>query len=92
MVARGEDKKELFRMLKKGCNWLTTRINPNGTLNPAGNTRTGLGQEKGRNDNIKTINYGAAFRSLYYYSLLSGDPTYGDWAQKLVEGKKIDKM
>jgi hypothetical protein len=24
--------------------------------------------------------------------LLSGEPTYGDWAQKLVEGKRIDKM
>jgi hypothetical protein len=78
-------------MLQKGVDWLTTRVRTDGTLNPEGNTRTGLGQETGRNDNLKTLNYGQAFRALYRWSLQSGNPVYGEWAAKVIAGKELGK-
>jgi hypothetical protein len=91
IVATEEEKKILSRMLQKGIDWLTTRVNPDGTLNAEGNTRTGLGQETGRNNNIKTLNYGQAFRALYRWGQQSGNTVYGDWATKVISGQKLDR-
>jgi hypothetical protein len=89
IVAGDDTRPAIYAMLKKAIGWLTTRVRPDGTLNPDGNTRTGLGQEKGRNDNLKTLNYGQAFRSFYRWYQLTGDPAYEDWAKKVVAGKNL---
>jgi hypothetical protein len=91
IVANEEQKKVLYKMLQKGINWLSTRVKEDGTLDATGNTRTGLGQEKGRNDTIKTLNYGQVFRAFYRWSLFSSDAQYEALALKIINGKKIDE-
>jgi hypothetical protein len=91
IVADGELKNELFGMLKKGAAWLASRVQSDGTIDPSGNTRTGLGQESGRSGTLKTINYGSAYSSLYHWSLISGDPAFGSLAETVFNGETIYK-
>ena len=53
VVADSQTKKELYPMLKRANEWLKTRIQPDGTIDSSGNTRTGLSQEKDRAGSIK---------------------------------------
>lgn len=91
VVANGELKSQLFGMLKKGTAWLASRVGSDGTIDPTGNTRTGLGQESGRNGTLKTINYGSAYRCLYHWSLISGDTTFADLAEMVFSGEAVYK-
>lgn len=75
-------------MYKNGINWLKTRINPDASINPEGNTRTGLGQEKGRNDNIKTINYGSICNALYWWALKEKNDSLGSLCEKIWNQRK----
>jgi hypothetical protein len=91
IVAAGTLKSRLFEMLKKGAAWLAGRVQSDGTIDPSGNTRTGLGQESGRNGTLKTINYGSAYCALYRWSLISGDETFAGLAETVFAGEAIYK-
>lgn len=91
IVADDKTKRPLFSMLKRANDWLETRVLPNGTIDPTGNTRTGLGQEKGRTGSYKKISYAQTFRSFYHWSLISGDSTFENLAQKVFAGEEIYK-
>lgn len=90
-VADGALKSQLFDMLKKATTWLASRVQSNGTLDPSGNTRTGLSQEAGRNGTLKTINYGFAYCALYRWSLISGDAAFARLAETVFAGEAIYK-
>ena len=91
IVANPEQRHQLLPMLQKGVAWLATRVLPDGTLNPAGNTRTGLGQETGRNGTLKGLNYGSAYRVFYRWSMISGDGAYAKLAKRVFDGEQKAK-
>ncbi|MBV8098051.1 MAG: hypothetical protein JOZ31_02725 [Verrucomicrobia bacterium] len=91
VVADSETKKELYPMLKRANEWLKTRIQPDGTIDPTGNTRTGLSQEKGRGGEYKKVSYAQTVRTFYRWSLMSDDPAYTQLADRVIEGERISK-
>jgi hypothetical protein len=91
LVAEGELKSRLYGMLQKANAWLATRVRPDGTLDPEGNTRTGSDQEKSRNDVVKTLNYGWTYRSFYRWSLISGDAAFARLGDLVFAGEAIYK-
>jgi hypothetical protein len=91
LVADGETRDQLRKMLEKGYAWLRTRILPDGTINPAGNTRTGTAQERNRTGAVKTMNYGYTYKGFYRWYLISGDTSYEKLAEKVSKGEDIYK-
>lgn len=65
-VADDAYRQKIIRMYGKGMSWLLTRINPEGTLNPEGNTRTGLDQEKSRAGKFKILDYGDVVKDIFW--------------------------
>ena len=92
IVAGDSAKKELFTMLERGNEWLKTRVLPDGTIDPTGNTRTGLGQEKGRGGKYKEVSYAQTSRTFYRWSLLSGDGGYAKLADQVIEGERLYRI
>ena len=78
-------------MLEKGYAWLASRILPDGTINPEGNTRTGAGQEKSRTGVVKGMNYGYTYKGFYRWYLISGESNYQELAEKVFKGEDIYK-
>jgi hypothetical protein len=92
IVANEELKSRIFAMLQKAEGWLASRVLPDGLIDPTGNTRTGQGQEKGRNGTVKTVNYGFTYRSFYRWSLISGDAAFAQLANLVFAGERIYKQ
>jgi len=89
LVADDQVKQGLYEMLRKGNAWLASRVLPDGTLNSTGNTRVGSGQEISRNGVAKKISYTEVYRALYGWSLISGDSSFQQLAQKVFAGEAI---
>jgi hypothetical protein len=85
LVADPETRALLRPMLRRGVQWLATHIRADGSIDPTGNTRTGLGQERGRSGVPKTLNLGAAYRAFEYWSRVEGDPAYHDLALRVAD-------
>ncbi len=90
VVADDAVRREMQPMLARGMGWLAARVRPDGTVDQAGNTRTGFGQERGPQGNIKTMSYGSAYRATYYWSLISGDARWAELAARLHQGQAIE--
>ena len=68
-IAASPELRQVLRpALMNGLAWLKSRVRENGSFDEAGNTRTGHGQEIGRDKKAKTMNYGAAARAFAYWS------------------------
>lgn len=91
LVADTETRDQLHKMLEKGYAWLRTRILPDGTINPAGNTRIGAAQERNRTGAVKTMNYGYTYKGFYRWYLISSDSSYEQLAEKVFKGENIYK-
>jgi hypothetical protein len=91
LVADADTKAELRKMLEKGYAWLGSRILPDGTINPAGNTRTGADQEKNRTGAVKGMNYGYTYKGFYRWYAISGEGNYQELAEKVFKGEDIYK-
>ena len=78
-------------MLARGLAWLAARVRPDGTVDQTGNTRTGFGQERGPQGNLKTMSYGSAYRASFYWSLITGDNRWADLASRLHDGQRTEK-
>ncbi|HTA16688.1 MAG TPA: hypothetical protein VK786_02960 [bacterium] len=91
LVADDATRAELRPMIVNGLNWLRGRMRPDGTVDQSGNTRTGLGQEKGRNGKFKTMSYGSAWRAAYYWAMISGDKSWVEVAKRLHHGQDVEK-
>ena len=89
IVADQELRKNLDSMISQSLIWLKFKIKKDGSVDQNGNTRTGNGQEVGRDKKIKTMSYGSAARAFAYWSQIKNIPEYQDIALKLYEyGKK----
>lgn len=64
---------ELEAALVKAMAWQRTRIRPTGEVEVAGNTRTGLGQERGMGQ-TKGVNYREVALALCYFGMTHDDP------------------
>jgi hypothetical protein len=85
IVADTEFRHEMAPMITKGLAWLRTRIRSDGSVDSTGNTRTGLGQEVGRNLKVKTMSYGSAYRAFADWGMIAGDKSFEATAQKLAQ-------
>ncbi len=71
----------LSAAIDRAAAWELSRIKPNGEVDVAGNTRTGLGQERflGRD---KNVNYSDVVLAMSYYGARSGNQDYVTAAQR----------
>ena len=76
ILADEELRKEMRPMISKGLKWLGGRVRDDGSFDQTGNTRTGSGQEIGRDKKAKTMSWGSASRAFAYWSQATGDPSY----------------
>jgi hypothetical protein len=91
LVADAQTKEQMRKALDKGYAWLASRILPDGTINPEGNTRTGADQEKNRTGAVKGMNYGYTYKGFYRWYLIGGDSNYQQLAEKVFKGEDIYK-
>ncbi len=81
---------DLQPMITRGLGWLAARVRPDGTVDQSGNTRTGFGQERGPQGNVKTMSYGSAYRASFYWAMISGNERWADLAERLHHGQQIE--
>ncbi|WP_375382945.1 hypothetical protein [uncultured Sphingomonas sp.] len=77
-------------MADRGLAWLAARVRPDGTVDQKGNTRTGFGQERGPQGNIKTMSYGSAYRAFYYWGMIDSDARFAGLAARLHDGQQVE--
>jgi hypothetical protein len=73
---------ELDAALVKAMAWQRTRIRPNGEVEVAGNTRTGLGQEQ-MMGHAKGVNYREVTLAFMYFGMIHNDPEALQLAEKV---------
>jgi hypothetical protein len=91
IVADDNIRKEMNGMLNRAVVWLNSRIMPDGSIDPTGNTRTGLGQEVGRNGKVKTINTGAVYKVFAYGSIITGNASLEQTAWKVFNAEERNR-
>ncbi len=91
LVADDATRAALRPMLARGLSWLAARVRPDGTVDQTGNTRTGFGQERGPQGNLKTMSYGSAYRATFYWAMIAGDPRWAALATQLHGGQEVEK-
>ena len=89
LVANGEVRQQMQPMIQRGMAWLQARVRPDGTVDQTGNTRTGLGQERGPQGNLKRMSYGSAYRASYYWAMITGDGHWARLAAALFQGQDL---
>lgn len=67
-----------------GMRWLCRRVKSDGQVDVTGNTRTGLGQEKGRSGQLKGVNLPEFATALLYYAHRTNDSQYEALARKVL--------
>ena len=92
IVANQQQKEQLLTMFEKGFKWLLTKIDENGKINGEGNTRTGFGQEKGRNGKPKGISYGSAANAILWWGLYKNDTQLQALADKVFAAGKLSQV
>ena len=65
-------------------------MRPDGTVDQTGNTRTGFGQERGPQGNLKRMSYGSAYRAAYYWAMITGDEHWAKVAAALFVGQNVE--
>lgn len=85
MVADRTLRREMDPVLQKGFAWMVSRIRPDGTIEDAGNTRTGPGAELGRRGKPKTVDFQAAAMGLAHWGWLNQDEKLRKKAQRVLE-------
>lgn len=79
----------LRSMMRKAVAIELTRLQPDGSIDPAGSTR--IGKERSRSGVIKTIAYGEVAQALVYGALAVPQPEWLSPAQQIIHFKKWDR-
>jgi hypothetical protein len=79
---------ELDAAMVKTMAWERTRIKDTGEVEVAGNTRTGVGREKGISGKPKEVNYPEVAQALCYFGMVHDDPSAIALAKKVQAWKK----
>jgi hypothetical protein len=85
VVANEAMRAEMKPMLDKGFAWLLGRIQPDGSVDGTGNTRTGPAQELGRNGKPKGLDYRTTAICLAYWAQLTQNPEWENTARRIFE-------
>ncbi len=86
LVANDALRQEMQPMIERGMRWLQARMRPDGTVDQSGNTRTGFGQERGPQGNLKRMSYGSAYRAAYDWAMITGDEHWAQAGRRVVRG------
>ncbi len=92
LVANDALRQEMQPMIERGMRWLQARMRPDGTVDQSGNTRTGFGQERGPQGNLKRMSYGSAYRAAYDWAMITGDPAWAKRAAALFHGQDVENQ
>ncbi|MFI5350488.1 MAG: hypothetical protein ACHQ2Z_13150 [Elusimicrobiota bacterium] len=76
-------REEMSPMISSGLKWLGSRVREDGSFDQTGNTRTGSGQEIGRDKKPKTMSYGSAARAFADWSRVTGDSAGEEIARRV---------
>ena len=90
LVASDEVRQQMQPMIQRGMEWLQARVRPDGTVDQTGNTRTGSGQERGPQGNLKRMSYGSAYRASYYWAMITGNEHWARLAATLFTGQDVE--
>ena len=90
LVADDALRAEMRPMADRGLAWLAARVRSDGTVDQSGNTRTGFGQERGPQGNLKTMSYGSAYRAFYYWGMIERDARLAATAALLHDGQQVE--
>ncbi len=74
---------KLDAAMQLAMGWQRTRIQPTGEVTTAGNSRTGLGQEKSLGGGTKKVNYNEVALALCYYASTHDEPALFELAEKV---------
>jgi hypothetical protein len=85
MVADPAVRGEMDPILQKGFAWMVSRIRPDGTIEEAGNTRTGPGGELSRRGKPKTVDARAAVTCLAHWAWLQQDGEMAEISRQVFE-------
>ena len=89
MVASGELKDKLYKMLEKGVAWEAGKIRGDGTIDSSGSTRVdGANSEMSPNGKRKKIAIGEVYETFAYWAAISGDKSYEELADKVAHGPR----
>jgi len=88
LVADDQLRAEMRPMMDKAYAWLLTRVRPDGSVDPTGNTRTGLGQEKARNGKPKGLEYRFTAIALAYRGQITRNPELQATARRVFEADR----
>ncbi|MBO3463995.1 hypothetical protein G7B40_006255 [Aetokthonos hydrillicola Thurmond2011] len=71
-------------MINKALLWQKKRILPSGKINSEGNSRT-AGQERGRTNKVKDVDYSATLRGFAYWSSITGNQQWNAIARRIAQ-------
>ena len=91
LVADDAMRRDMQPMISNGFAWFARRIRPDGTVDQTGNTRTGFGQERGPQGNLKKMSYGSAYRAAYYWAMITKNTEWARVAQLLYNGQHVEE-
>ena len=85
IVADDALRAEMRPMMDKAFAWLLTRVRSDGSVDPTGNTRTGLGQETARNGKPKGLEYRFTAISLAHWAQITQNADLETTARRVFE-------
>jgi hypothetical protein len=91
LVATDAQRAAMGPMIENGLKWLKARLRPDATVDQSGNTRTGAGQERGRNGTLKTMSYGSAYRAAYAWAMITRNTSWAAFAATLAHGDQVER-
>jgi hypothetical protein len=83
IVADPATRGEMKPMISRALLWLKGRVQADGSFDQKGNTRTGDGQEIGRDQKPKTMSWGSATRAFAEWAMLSDETSYWQLAKRV---------
>jgi len=92
IVADDKMRAEMKPLLDKGFNWLKSRVQPDGSIDGTGNTRTGPAGELGRNGKPKQLDYHTTAMVFAHWAQLTGDADLGKLAQRVFDFEQKTKV
>jgi hypothetical protein len=76
---------EVRQMIGRGLQWELTRVEDDGTVSLAGNSR--VGKERGRSGKPKTVDYKGLLQAFLFGAAITGNPRYEQVAQRIAAGR-----
>ena len=90
LVANEDLRQQLQPKISWALAWFDGKVRLDGTVDQAGNTRTGFGQERDPRGEYRFMNYATAYSAAYYWHLITGEDHWAQLARQLYEGQRVE--